>query len=182
LSSRIFATAALCVLLGAAGFAQQPGAASEPNPETSKPIESGQPHLSKQQARAALESPEFTPQTAQAILERLADGMQSHNLRQAASVFDRDSFDAAFFEQMAVAFRQFESFHVYYHLGNAEPQDGKAELSVDFRLEALPREGELRPRRQDSTLKIQLSAIPQRSGHKQWQVTGLDPADFLFQF
>src|ERR1051326_2575474 len=90
-----------------------PSSQTQPAHSQSQPIETGQPRLSKSQAKQALGSPDFTPQVAQALLERLADGLETHNASKTGSVFDPTAFDSQFFDRMNAAFDHFETFNVY---------------------------------------------------------------------
>ncbi|HTC78427.1 MAG TPA: hypothetical protein VK657_07410, partial [Terriglobales bacterium] len=46
------------------------------------------PRPSSRDTAAALRSAEFSPQVAEAVLARLSDAMQAHNLPQTKSLFD----------------------------------------------------------------------------------------------
>jgi hypothetical protein len=142
-----------------------------------QPIESGQPRLTKVQAKQALTSPDFTPQVAQALLERLAYGLETHNASKTRSVFDPTFFDSQFFNRLNAAFDHFESFRVYYHVDAINFEDGKGDFTADFRLEAAPRESSLTPRRANTTLRFTSARTA-----SEWRIIALDPQNFLFEF
>ena len=150
---------------------------SQPQRGQSPAIESGQPRLSKAQAKQALISPDFTPQVAQAILECLTDGLETHNASKTRSVFDDASFDSQFFNRMNAAFDYFESFNVYYHVDAINLENGKGDVTADFRLERVPRDHGLTPRRNITTLHLTLARTA-----SEWRIVTLDPPNFLFEF
>lgn len=150
---------------------------SQPQQDQSQAIETGQPHLSKAEARQALTSQDFTAQVVQAILERLTDGLETHNASKTRSVFDSDSFDSQFFNRMNAAFDYFESFDVYYHVDSISFENVKGDVTADFRLERVPRGSGLTPRRNNTTLHLTLA----RTG-SEWHIVGVDPPNFLFEF
>ena len=154
-----------------------PSAQTQPGESQSQPIETGQPRLTKAQAKQALTSPDFTPQVAQALLERLAYGLETHNASRTGSVFDPNSFDPQFFNRMNAAFDHFETFNVYYHVDAINFENGKGNVTADFRMEAAPRDSSLTPRRANTTLRITLVRTA-----SEWRIVALDPQNFLFEF
>ena len=164
----------------ATAAAQQGSAASQASPATT-PNSMSLPALSATQLKQALSSPDFTPLVAQAILQQLTEGMESHNLDKAKSVFDGNSFSADFFDRMAAAFDYFESFSVYYHLQSAQLQNGVAEVATDFQMEGDPQQENAAPQRRETDLRFTLARVSTRDG-MQWRIVQLAPADFLFRY
>ena len=150
---------------------------SQPQQDQSQAIESGQPQLSKREAKQALTSPDFTPLVTQAILERLTDGLETHNASKTRSVFGPASFDSQFFNRMHAAFDYFESFNVYYHVDSINLENGKGDVTADFRLERVPRDRGLTPRRNITTLHLTLARTT-----SEWRIVAVDPPNFLFEF
>jgi hypothetical protein len=176
------------IVLSAAATAQQSGPSGEANaPSTAQQepesrIESGQPRLTKEQAQQALAAPGFTPEAAQALLERLTEGLESHNASKARSVFDAEAFASQFFSQINAAFDHFEIFRVYYHVESVGLDNAAPEATVDFRLERVPRDNAVTSQRSNTTLQFKFARAAVGKGRLEWRIAALEPQDFLFGF
>jgi hypothetical protein len=161
---------------GGAGTASASAPAQSPGTESAG---SG-PLNTHPDSAALLRSKEFTPALSDAILRKLADGLQSHSLSGTKSLFALDHFDPDFEGRMCSAFDQNESFRLYYHVNQASGEATHGEVTADFDIEYDPRQEGEAPTRKHAELRLQVELLPAAHGSKKWLITGISPSRFLF--
>lgn len=129
------------------------------------------------------ESSEFTPQLAEALMDRLAEAMRSHNLTKTRALFDAQHMGAQFMDNLPAAYNYYESFEPFYRILSTAPNaDGTGTIVADFSLDATPRQQDLPARRRHANLQVQVALVRTASGASQWRIVALDPANVLFEF
>lgn len=138
------------------------------------------PQNTQPDSAALLRSKEFTPALSDAILRKLADGLQAHSLSGTKSLFALDHFDPDFEGRMRSAFEQNEGFRLYYHVNQASGEATHGEVTADFDIEYAPRQEGEAPTRKHAELRLQIELLPAAHGNKKWLITGMSPSRFLF--
>jgi hypothetical protein len=167
--------------LAAAGQEQNGSATTAPAGAQSPADSAGSGPLNTHPDSATLlRSKEFTPALSDAILRKLADGLQGHSLSGTKSLFAMDRFDPDFEGRMRSAFEQNESFRLYYHVNQASGEATHGEVAADFDIEYDPRQAGQAPTRKHAELRLQVELLPAAHGSKKWLITGISPSRFLF--
>jgi hypothetical protein len=169
-------------ILSLVGAAQEQSGGATTVPAQSPAAESAvsAPLNPQPDSAALLRSKEFTPALSDAILRKLADGLQGHSLSGTKSLFAIDHFDPDFEGRMRSAFEQNESFRLYYHVTQASGEATHGEVTADFDIEYDPRQVGQAPTRKHAELRLQVELLTAAHGSKKWLITGISPSRFLF--
>ncbi|SRR5260370_892698 len=131
---------------------------------------------------SALQQSTFSPAVADAMLRRLIQGMQGHNLPQTQSMFLESRFDSGFEDRMVAAFNYYDSFHLYYKTIQLTGEgEQKGTIVADFDLESRPQQTDLVPHRQHARLHLEVERIPSEHGNL-WRIVAMDPERFFFEY
>lgn len=172
----------LVVLLLATGILaqeQQPGAASEPN--ATPPVSaSRQPAPATDQS--GFNSPTFNDSVAQAIMQKLEDGLKSHNLSKTRSLFDLPKFGPGFLDSMTAAFNHYDRFEAFYRIEQVSGEGAKGAITSQFDMDEQAVESTVDSGRRHARLTLTVQRVPVTGGRQEWRITAMQPSDFLFQF
>jgi hypothetical protein len=186
----MFVTVLLCAsaLLLVAQSTPAPDAAAPAPQDAAQPAKTPEAPANKKIPRpnmadeSALQQTAFSQAVADALLRRLAQGMQGHNLPQTESIFLASRLDPNFEQHMEAAFNYYDSFHLYYKTiqisGDGEP---KGIIVADFDLESRPQQMESKIRRQHARLRLEVERGASVRGNP-WHVVAMDPDRFFFEY
>ena len=94
----------------------------------------------------------FSESVAYAVLQRLTDGLESHNDRLMLSAFDHDKMDGYlnFENQVQAFFQQYDSFRIHFRISQATGEDGRGVALADFEMEELSRSADAQATPEDA--------------------------------
>ena len=170
-----------CVLLMAASLFAQTNPVQ--NTQDTKDSKAQSPKIPRPNMsdESALQQTAFSQAVADALLRRLAHGMQGHGLPQTVSVFSPALLDSGLDARMEAAFSHYESFHIYYKTLEVTGEgEQKGTIVADFDLESRPHEADLAPRRQHARLRLEVERITSARGNP-WRIAAMDPDHFFFE-
>jgi hypothetical protein len=131
---------------------------------------------------SALQQTAFSQAVADALLRRLAHGLQGHSLPQTLSMFAPALLDSGLGTRVHAAFSYYESFHIYYKTvqvtGDGEQ---KGTIIADFDLESRPQQADLASRREHARMRFEIERIPSARGNP-WRIVAMDPDRFFFAY
>src|SRR5260370_13492302 len=131
---------------------------------------------------SALQQSTFSPAGADAMLRRVIQGMQGHNLPQTQSMFLESRFDSGFEDRMVATFNYYDSFHLYYKTIQLSGEgEQKGTIVADFDLESRPQQTDLVPHRHHARLHLEVERIRSEHGNL-WRIVALDAECFLFEY
>lgn len=117
------------------------------------------------------DTPVFSEQVANNVLNDLRDGFEGHSDRLALSAFDADKMDGylTFEDQLQSMFEKYEGFRVHYRIVQSSVEGSRGVVLVDWQMEELPRGGNP-PQRRDGQIKFELER-----GRKGWKIVDFNP-------
>lgn len=109
-------------------------------------------------------------------LGRLADALESHNLRGFLSALDADRMAdyPVFRDQVNAFFQQYESFQVSYKLSQVAMDGRNGVALADFTIDARPTGGDQPDVRKSVSLRLVLAW-----DGKAWKIVNLSPREFF---
>lgn len=118
----------------------------------------------------------LSDQIIQDVLEPLRTGMETQNIKQVMSIFDRAEMSHyGDLEQQVHAFlRQYEEVHFRYQILQATAQNDHASATAELDMDAMPYQVSMIPARRSVQMRFQLKLEP-----KGWRVVGFSPSDFF---
>jgi hypothetical protein len=171
----------ISMLLAVAIFAQeqQPGAASEP--------QSNQPARTTQQPApnadvSGLNSPTFNQSVAEALMQKLADAMRTHNLSKTRELFDLPKFGPGFLDNITAAFNHYDRFEPFYRIEHVSGSGTEGTITSQFDLDRQSVQGTFDSGRKHAIMKLMVARVPVSGGREEWRITTMQPPDFLFHF
>ena len=170
----------LMILLFAAGLAQQqPGAMS--GRKTSAPATASQQPASATN-ESGLSSPTFNDGVAQAIMQKLEDGLKTHSISKTRSLFDFPKFGPGFLGNMIAAFNHYDRFEPFYRIEQISGEGMKGTITAQFDMDEQAVESTFDSGRRHALLTLTVARVPVSSGKQEWRITAMQPPDFLFHF
>jgi len=184
-----YTLALACILLLASSalvFAQSssaPEAAAAAPQDAKTPAKQDSPKIPRPNMadESALQQTAFSQAVADALLRRLAQGMQGHSLSQTQSVFQASRLDSNFGQRMEAAFNYYDSFHLYYKTIQVSGEGERGTIVADFDLESRPHQADLAPHRQHARLRLEVERGAAVRGNP-WHVVAMDPNRFFFEY
>ncbi len=182
-----YTLALACILLPASSalvFAQSSSAPAAAAPQDAKtPAKQDSPKIPRPNMadESALQQTAFSQAVADALLRRLAQGMQGHSLSQTQSVFQASRLDSNFGQRMEAAFNYYDSFHLYYKTIQVSGEREHGTIVADFDLESRPQQADLAPPRQHARLRLEVERGVAVRGNP-WHVVAMDPNRFFFEY
>ena len=118
----------------------------------------------------------FTTRDAARLLDQIGAGLIGHNRQKTLAVFDLTRMaDGRLFEQQITSFLAHTGIiRVHYNGIDAETEEGEGIASVDFEMEAAPRDDDLPPVRKQARLR--LVAENTAAG---WKLIDVQPRSFF---
>jgi hypothetical protein len=163
----------MCTILHSAVLS----AASEPflpvQQQSSQPAPSpdaGQPPASDDQA------PSLSDQVIQDILEPLRTGMETQNIQQVLSLFDKKEFRSysTLQGQLRAFFQLYSEVRFRYQILQVTADNDHSSATAEMEMDALPYEVTQVSVRRSVQMRLQMKRDP-----KGWKVVGFTPADFF---
>jgi hypothetical protein len=169
----VLALTSLCNVLHAAS--PQPTAA-DLQQQQQAPAKNEAPPDSAQQSPPSEEALSLSDQIIQDVLEPLRAGMESQDVKQIMSIFDKEEMSnyGDVEQQMHAFFGQYQSVRFRYQVLQATAQNDHASATAELDVDALPYEVSIIPARRSVQMRFQLKQEP-----KGWRVLGFSPADFF---
>src|SRR5260370_31810998 len=164
LSAFQYTLALACILLlagSALAFAQSssaPEAAAAAPQDAKTPAKPDSPRIPRPNMadESALQQTAFSQAVADALLPRLAQGMQRHSLSQTQSVFQASRLESNFGQRIEAAFNYYDSFHLYYKTIQVSGEGADGTIVADFDLKSRPQQADLAPHRQHARLRLEV--------------------------
>jgi hypothetical protein len=168
----VLALAAMCHLLHAAPALQNSSASQQQQ----TPAKAAPAPDSGQQGPAADDALSLSDQVIQDVLEPLRTGMETQNIKQVMSIFDKRQMpNYGDLEQQVLAFlRQYQEVHFRYQILQATAQNDHASATAELDMDAMPYQVSMIPARRSVQMRFQLKQEP-----KGWRVVGFSPSDFF---
>ncbi len=117
----------------------------------------------------------LSDQLIQQILEPLRTGMETQNVKQVLSIFDKSEVATGDIQQQLQAFfEQYNEIRFRYQLLQANSDASHATATTELDMDALPYQASVIPARRSVQMRLRL----QREA-KGWRVIGFTPADFF---
>jgi hypothetical protein len=118
----------------------------------------------------------LSDQVIQDVLEPLRTGMETQNIKQVMSVFDKSQMTSyGDLEQQVQAFvRQYQEIHFRYRILQATAQNDHASSTVEIDMDAMPYQTSMIPARRSVQARFQLKQEP-----KGWRVVSFSPSDLF---
>ncbi len=114
-------------------------------------------------------------QLIQGVLEPLRTGLETQNLKQVLSIFDRNEAETADLQQQLQAFfRQYDQVRFRYQLLQATSDKDHATATAELDMDAMPYQESLIPARRSVQMRFRL-----KQEAKGWKIVGFTPADFF---
>lgn len=123
-----------------------------------------------------LNSTTFSDAVAQALLQKLADGLEGYNDGLMLSAFNQNKMEGfvTFQQQVVALFRRTDSFLVHYRIAQTSTEGSKAVALVEFEMEVHPRATDQQPFRKRDQLRFEIER-----GDQGWKIVNLRPLDFF---
>jgi hypothetical protein len=168
----VLALVALCNSLHAA----QPRLSAGGVPQQKSPEKSDAPPDTAQQSPPTDDALSLSDQVIQDVLEPLRAGMESQNVKQIMSIFDKAEMSnyGDLEQQMHAFFGQYQQVRFRYQVLQATAQNDHASATAELDVDALPYEVTMIPARRSVQMRFQLKQEP-----KGWRVIGFSPANFF---
>ncbi len=143
---------------------QQPSAKASPAPDTTE------------QGPASDDAASLTDQVIQDVLEPLRTGVETQNIKQVMSVFDKSQISTyGDLEQQVHAFvRQYQEIRFRYRILQATAQKDHASATVEIDMDAMPYQASMIPARRSMQMRFELKQEP-----KGWRVVNFSPSDLF---
>jgi hypothetical protein len=147
------------------------------------------PHAQQEKAGQAEPGPDAPAQSApseeklslsdqviQDVLEPLKTGMETQNIQQVLSVFDKRELNsyANLQGQLRAFFQQFDEVHFRYQILQVTADKDHGSATAEMEMDALPYEVTTMPVRRSVQMHLQMKLEP-----KGWKVISFSPADFF---
>jgi hypothetical protein len=168
----VLALAAMCNLLHATPALPNSGAPQQSQP----PAKAAPASDSAQQTPPPDDALSLSDQVIQDVLEPLRTGMETQNIKQVMSIFDKGEMsNYGNLEQQVHAFlRQYQEVHFRYQILQATAQNDHASATAELDMDAMPYQVSMIPARRSVQMRFQLKQEP-----KGWRVVGFSPSDFF---
>jgi hypothetical protein len=143
---------------------QQPPAKAAPPPET------------PQQSAPTDDALSLSDQVIQDVLEPLRTGMETQNIKQVMSIFDKGQMSnyGDLQEQVSAFLRQYQEVRFRYQILQATAQNDHASATAELDMDAMPYQASMIQARRSVQMRFQLKQEP-----KGWRVVGFSPSDFF---
>jgi hypothetical protein len=117
----------------------------------------------------------LSDQLIQQVLEPLRTGMETQNLKQVLSIFDKSEISTGDIQQQLRAFfEQYDEVRFRYQLLQATSDSDRATATAELDMDALPYQTSVIPARRSVQMRFQL-----KQEAKGWKVVGFTPPDFF---
>jgi hypothetical protein len=118
----------------------------------------------------------LSDQVIQQVLEPLRAGMETQDVSQVLSVFDRQEMSSYgdLQGQLRAFFHMYDEVHFRYQLLQATADGDHGSATAEIDMDALPYEPTQTPARRSVQMRFQLKQSP-----KGWKIVGFTPADFF---
>lgn len=123
-----------------------------------------------------LNSASFSDAVAQALLQKVAEGLEGYNDRLMLSAFNQNKM-AGFVtlqQQVVALFRRTDSFLIHYRIGQTSIEGSKGVALVEFEMEVHPRATDQQPLRKRDQLRFEVER-----DEKGWRIVDVQPRDFF---
>jgi hypothetical protein len=119
---------------------------------------------------------EFTTAAANAALDHIQQGLDTHDADLLLSAFDPGGMQdyAGFRDQVRSFFVKYGSFRAFYSIAELRAQNGRGIVLADFYLEAVPASDNALPARTHAQIRFEMAA-----GGGRWRIVNLDPRSFF---
>jgi len=124
----------------------------------------------------ALNSTSFSDAIAQALLQKVADGLEGYNDRLMLSAFNQNKMEGfvTFQQQVLALLRRTDSFLVHYRITQTSIEGSKGVAIVEFEMEVHPRATDQQTFRKRNQLRFEMER-----GDQGWKIVDLRPRDFF---
>jgi len=115
-------------------------------------------------------------QVIQQVLQPLQTGMQTQNIQQILSVFDKKELDSysELERQLRAFFQQYDEINFRYQLLQVTADDDRASATAEMQMDALPYGVTQTPVRRSVQMRLRL-----KQGTKGWKIAAFTPSDFF---
>jgi hypothetical protein len=115
-------------------------------------------------------------QVVQDVLEPLRTGVETQNIKQILSVFDKHDFSAygELEQQLRAFYRQYQMVNFRYQLLQAAIDKDHASATAEIDMDAMPYDGAEIPARRSAQMRFQLK----RAGTG-WKIVSFNPSNFF---
>ena len=143
---------------------QQPPAKAAPPPEAA------------QQSAPTDDALSLSDQVTQDVLEPLRTGMETQNIKQVMSIFDKGQMSnyGDLQEQVSAFLRQYQEVRFRYQILQATAQNDHASATAELDMDAMPYQASMIQARRSVQMRFTLKQEP-----KGWRVVGFSPSDFF---
>lgn len=185
----VLVLSALCTPLHAAGVTRHPAVILSACPPLLRAAVEGPlplpatPTQEQAPAKPAAETPppgddalSLSDQLIQDVLEPLRTGMETQNIKQVMSIFDKAEMpNYGDLQQQVNAFlRQYQEVRFRYQILQATAQNDHASATAELDMDALPYVASMIEARRSVQMRFQL-----KQEAKGWRVVGFSPSDFF---
>lgn len=120
--------------------------------------------------------PALSDQIIQDVLEPLRTGVETQNIKQILSIFDKHDFSGYgdLEQQLRAFYRQYEQVNFRYQILQAAIDKDHASATADIDMDAVPYPGTAISTRRSVQMRFQLK---QEGGA--WKIVGFNPSDFF---
>jgi hypothetical protein len=129
-----------------------------------------------QQNAPPQQAPSVSDQVIQQVLEPLRTGMETPNIDQVLSLFDKQELTSYsdLQGQLVAFFQQFDEVNFRYQLLQVTAEKDRASAAADVQMDALPFGFTQVPVRRSVQMRFQLKQTPNG-----WKIAGFTPGDFF---
>jgi len=152
------------LLTASARQQQQPPAKAAPAPEAA------------QQSAPTDDALSLSDQVIQDVLEPLRTGMETQNIKQVMSIFDKAQMPnyGDLQQQVSAFLRQYQEVRFRYQILQATAQNDHASATAELDMDAMPYQASMIQARRSVQMRFQL-----KQEQKGWRVVGFSPSDFF---
>ena len=118
----------------------------------------------------------LSDQIVQDVLEPLRTGVETQNIKQILSVFDKPEFSGYgdLEQQLRAFYRQYEQVNFRYQILQAAIDKDHASATAEIDMDAMPYTVTVIPARRSVQMRFQL-----KQDGKSWKIVGFSPSDFF---
>jgi hypothetical protein len=118
----------------------------------------------------------LSDQVIQDVLGPLRTGMETQNIKQVMSIFDKGEMSnyGDLQQQINAFLSQYQEVHFRYQILQATAQDEHASATAELDMDAIPYQASMIPARRSVQMRFQL-----KHEAKGWRVVGFSPSDFF---
>ena len=172
---------ALVVLTSVFGLSALPQETGASQPLRHEAAEGKSSPFSKAWQEEAMHSAQFDRNVAEAVMQRLAEGLRGHSATRTEALFQLDRFEPGTAARIGASFDAVERFDVYYKIQDTSTEAAGGVVVADFDLQSTPRDPYAAPQHKHAGLRLTLERIPADAPSGQWRIVAATPAHFLFE-